>query len=140
MYPKAANMIHIIRQVMDNDSLFRNLLRGMNETFYHKTVTSNDIETYINKTSGKDFTKVFDQYLRTTQIPVLRYKVIKGTLFFQWTNCVKGFNMPLKVTLEKDKYSFIYPTEGQDKARTKLKNGGDFKIDPNFYVRTGKMK
>src|SRR5213075_1953958 len=74
MYNKGNNIMHMVREIIDNDSLFRNTLRGLTETFYHKTVDSKDIENYIIKKSGKNFSKFFDQYLRTTKIPVLEYK------------------------------------------------------------------
>ncbi|MEO9211496.1 MAG: M1 family metallopeptidase, partial [Ginsengibacter sp.] len=75
MYYKASNMIHMIRQIVNDDKKFRGLLNDMNKDFYHQTVTTAQIENYINKKTGKDFSKVFDQYLRTTNIPVLEYKV-----------------------------------------------------------------
>jgi aminopeptidase N len=135
MYYKGANMIHTIRQLINNDDQFRTLLRGMNKTFYHQTVTTKQVEQYIAKQSGLKLDKVFDQYLRHTEVPVLEYKINQGKLSYRWTNTVKGFKMPLKVTLTKDKYSFISPT-----AKWKTTNidralpPGEFKADPNFYV------
>jgi aminopeptidase N len=49
MYAKGANMIHTIRTIMQNDSLFRKMLRDMNSNFYHKTVTTKEIESFIAK-------------------------------------------------------------------------------------------
>ena len=103
MYYKGGNLVHTIRQIINNDSSFRMLLRGMNKTFYHQTVTGKQIEEYISKTSGIDFSKVFDQYVRTTQIPVLEYKVKGNKLSYRWTKCVKGFNMPLKINFGGEK-------------------------------------
>jgi aminopeptidase N len=71
MYPKGGNLMHAIRHSMDNDELFRKILRGLNKDFYHQTVTSRQVENYISQKSGYDYSKVFDQYLRTTQIPKL---------------------------------------------------------------------
>jgi aminopeptidase N len=68
MYNKGGNMIHTIRQVINNDKKFREILIGLNKTFYHKTVTTKEIENYINKKSGYDFSKIFDQYLRYPKI------------------------------------------------------------------------
>lgn len=51
MYPKGANMIHTIRQVINDDAKFKAILRGMNKTFYHQTVTTKQIEDYISKES-----------------------------------------------------------------------------------------
>jgi aminopeptidase N len=139
MYYKAANMIHAIRQIINDDEKFRMILRGLNKTFYHQTVTAKQVEDYINAESKKDFTKVFEQYLTTTKVPVLEYKITKGALTYRWTNCVTGFDMPIKVTLEKDVYTFIYPTEVPQKIKTKIKPEV-FKVDANFYVKTEKMK
>ncbi len=101
MYYKAGNMIHLIRNTINNDSIFRNILRGLNETFYHQTVTTKQIEGYISKNSGIDFSKIFDQYLRTTQVPVLEYYVSKNDkkLFTRWQNVVNGFRMPLNLII-----------------------------------------
>lgn len=134
MYPKGGNMLHTIRQIVDNDVLWRDILRGLNRDFYHQTVDGAQIEAYIIEKSGKKLQKVFDQYLRNTQIPVLDYSLKKGKLSFRWINCVKGFDMPVKVTLEKGKYAFIYPGTEWKTVKTQLKNAKDFSIHPDFYV------
>jgi len=140
MYYKGGNMIHAIRQIINDDEKFRMILRGLNKTFYHQTVTSKQVEDYINTEAKKDFSKVFDQYLRTTKIPTLEYKIKRGVLTYRWTNCVKDFDMAVKVTLQKDIYTFIYPKETPQKIKTKIKKTGDFKVDENFYILKEKMK
>src|ERR1700722_12470733 len=96
MYFKGANLLHMIRQIM-GDSAFRGMLHGMQRTFYHQTVTTQQIEDYMSRYAGKDFSKIFDQYLRTTQIPVLVYQTSGDVISYRWGNFVKGFNMPIKV-------------------------------------------
>jgi aminopeptidase N len=138
MYPKGANMIHTIRQLIDNDEKFRQILRGLNKTFYHQTVTSAQIENYISKQSGLKLGKVYDQYLRTIKIPVLSYHITDGKLSYKWSNVVEGFDMPVKVSLQPDTFTLIYPT---DKWKTIAVTGIDdtsFKADPNFYITTKK--
>ena len=97
MYPKAGNMLHAIRHGLDNDVLFREILRGLNKTFYHQTVTTRQIENYVSQKAGFDYSKVFDQYLRTTQIPVFEYYFSKKKqeLHYRYSNCIGGFNLPL---------------------------------------------
>lgn len=137
MYYKGANLVHLIRQLMDNDEKFRALLRGLNKTFYHRTVTTKEIETYIAKQSGLKLDKVFDQYLRHTPIPVLEYQISNGKLSYRWSKTVKEFNMPVKVTLKKDVYSWLTPsTAWKTMAIGKELSRGDFKVDPNFYILT----
>jgi aminopeptidase N len=111
MYPKAGNMLHSIRHSMDNDALFRSILRGLNKTFYHKTVTTAQIESYISKQAGYSYAKVFDQYLRNVQIPTLECYVKQGSVFYRYTNCVDGFNLPLILKKEGIKTLKIVPSQ-----------------------------
>jgi len=73
MYYKGANMLHTLRQLVEDDELWRQTLRGLNKTFFHQTVTTEQIENYISKKTGKDLKAFFDQYLRNTEIPKLDY-------------------------------------------------------------------
>ena len=135
MYYKGANMLHTIRQLIHDDEKFRQILRGLNKTFYHQTVTTAQIENYISKESGLKLSKVFDQYLRTIQVPALSYKIKDGKLTYRWTNVVEGFNMPVKVSLKPGTFSFIYPTTTSKTIA--VQSGIDessFKADPNFYI------
>jgi aminopeptidase N len=136
MYNKGNNIMHMVRQIIDNDSLFRKILRGLNETFYHKTVNSKDVENYIIQKSGKDLSKLFDQYLRTTKIPVLEYKIEGDKLSYHWTNCIDGFNMPVKLA---DSGVWLKPTTEwkQIAATAGLKD--QLSIDKNFYVTEKKI-
>ena len=135
MYPKGGNMLHTMRQIVDNDEKWRQILRGLNKTFYHKTVDAADIENYMIKASGKDLQPIFDQYLRHIDIPVLECKVLKNKIDYRWTNCLSNFNMPIKVSLEKGKYAFIYPTKEWKSIKSTIKSKADFKVDENFYVK-----
>ena len=138
MYYKGGNMLHNIRQVINDDEKFRQILRGLNKTFYHKTVTTKEVEDYISRQSKIDFSKVFDQYLRTTQIPVLEYKVEGNKLSYRYTNCVKGFGMPLKVKFKTEQW--IRPTEDWKTLDLYPEGDNSFTVDPNFYIITKKTE
>ena len=112
MYPKPSNMLHAIRHGLDNDELFRQVLRGLNKTFYHQTVTTRQVENYISKNLKFDYSKVFDQYLRTIQIPEFDFYFSpdKKKVFYRYSNCVKGFNLPLTLKSRAAKIKII-PSE-----------------------------
>jgi aminopeptidase N len=112
MYPKGANLLHTIRHAINDDKKFRNILRGLNKVFYHKTVTTKEVEDYISKQAGINFQKVFDQYLRTTQVPTLEYYFTNNgkRLHFRYVNCVQGFDLPLVFKSEFNTI-IIKPTE-----------------------------
>jgi aminopeptidase N len=130
MYYKGANLLHTIRQVINDDEKFRRILRGLNKDFYHKTVTSAEVESYISKKSGIDFSKVFDQYLRTTKIPELQLRADGDKLKFQWNNVVDGFAMPVRLT----NGLWIKPTTEEQKMKIKNTNFDKLTVDKNFYV------
>ncbi|GAA0562369.1 M1 family metallopeptidase [Chitinophaga japonensis] len=97
MYPKGRNLLHMIRRMIHNDDHFREILTGMNRDFRHQTVTSRQIEDYLIARSGIDLSPVFDQYLRTPQVPVFEYRIGGRTLAYRFTNCVPHFSMPLLI-------------------------------------------
>ncbi|MET0461730.1 MAG: M1 family metallopeptidase [Chitinophagaceae bacterium] len=144
MYPKAGNMIHSIRHGLNDDTLFRKIMRGLNKTFYHQTVTTQQIENYVSQTAKFNYSKVFDQYLRTTQIPALEFIVApdKASLRLRYANCVNGFNLPITLTNGKEELRLL-PT---DKWQTvKLKAGQaalvtSENIENMFYVKPVLLK
>ncbi len=120
MYYKGGNMLHTIRHVLNDDSKWLSILRGLNAEFWHQTVSTEQIESYIARMVGVDLSKVFDQYLRTTKIPLLKYKVNGKTLSFKYERVVKGFAMPIRVlingkevviTPKEEKQIFEFPEE-----------------------------
>lgn len=99
MYAKGANMLHTLRQIINNDEQWRLILRGLNKEFYHQTVKSEQIENYIIEKTGLDLQPFFDQYLRDIRIPIFEYALLDGKMRYRWGNCVKGFQMKLKVNI-----------------------------------------
>ncbi|MCK6694475.1 MAG: M1 family metallopeptidase [Thermoanaerobaculia bacterium] len=134
MYYKGGNMLHTIRQIVDDDEKWRSILRGLNRDFYHQTVDGAEVEAYIIKHSGKNLQTVFDQYLRNTSIPILEYRRSKGKVEYRWTNCSAGFDMPVKVTLRRGEYEFIYPTTDWKSSPCQLRKKEDMQVDENFYI------
>lgn len=140
MYNKGGNMLHTIRQVVNNDVLWREILRGLNREFYHQTVDGSQIEAYISKKSGINLQKVFDQYLRDTRIPELEYRLNKkGKVTYRWTNCVEGFDMPVKVSLTPGTFEMIQPTTEWKTSRYKGSKKELLRVDEDFYVGSTKL-
>ncbi|WP_445385343.1 M1 family metallopeptidase [Robiginitalea sp. IMCC44478] len=132
MYYKGANMLHTLRQLLEDDALWRNILRGLNETFYHQTVTTAQIENYLSERSGKDLSAFFNQYLRTTLIPKLQYRWNGDQLEYRYLDIVEDFDMPVRVFLD-EKEHWLFP-EAEWKSEEMGRQPGTFEIDPNFYI------
>ena len=108
----------------------------MNKEFYHQTVDSKTVENYISRKSGKDLSKIFDQYLRKTNIPELEYKINRKAVSFRWNNCIAGFNMPVKISFGQ-RVQWIKPTkEWQTIHLGEWFDEKTFSADKNFYITT----
>src|SRR5574341_871060 len=133
-YYKGGSMLHTIRQIVGDDEKWRGILRGLQQTFWHQTVTSAQLEQYITQHAGVDLSRVFDQYLRTTMVPALEYRIQGKNLSYRWGNVVKGFDMQVGVTLSGNGFTVVHPTETWKKATLDGVSAADFKVDPNYYV------
>ncbi|PQJ78451.1 M1 family metallopeptidase [Polaribacter porphyrae] len=138
MYYKGANMLHTIRHLINNDRKWRKILQGLNKTFWHKTVTTQQIEKYLSKKSKIDLSKVFDQYLRDIRIPELMYHIENNTLKYKWNNVVDGFNMSVKIHIN-DKAVNLKPTTSWKTKKLKTTNNY-LKIDINYFATAKKIE
>ena len=134
MYYKGANMLHTLRQIIDNDKKWRSILVGLNKDFYHQTVTTLQIENYIDKYFEIDLKPFFNQYLRTIKVPTLDYKLENNNLLYKWSNVVDGFSIPIKVFINSTS-QWIRPTSRWKKLLSD-KNINSFSVDNNFYIET----
>ncbi len=134
MYAKGANMLHTLRQLIDDDQKWRSILRGLNEEFYHQTVKTEQIEGYIIEKTGFDLQTFFDQYLRDTRIPTFEYALFDGKMRYRWGNCVKGFHMKLKVRINGE-LQWLEPKQSWQEMPVEgpVPN---IEVDPDFYVAT----
>jgi len=134
MYYKGANMLHTLRQIIDNDKKWRSILVGLNKDFYHQTVTTQQIEDYIDRYFKIDLKPFFDQYLRTIKIPTLEYKLENNNLLYRWSNVVDGFSIPVNVFINSNSQR-IRPTSRWKKLLSD-KSINSFSVDNNFYIET----
>jgi aminopeptidase N len=134
MYYKGGNMLHTLRQIVNNDEKWRGILRGLNKDFYHQTVTTQQIEDYLSQHVGRDLKPFFDQYLRDVRIPKLEYQVNGKKLNYRWSNVVPDFDMPVKV-LVNGKEQWLEPTTEWKELKLPKKNAV-VKVSPDFYIET----
>ena len=137
MYSKGGNMLHTLRQIIDDDAKWRDILRGLNRDFYHQVVEGAQIEKYISDKTGLDLRTFFDQYLRDVRIPVFEYYVKDNELTFRWNNCVQRFNMPLKIWVDGEAMN-IKPSTRFTTVRLSKQNP-QIIVDKDYYVASLNM-
>ena len=152
MYPKGALLLHTVRSIINNDAKFFEIIKGIQDTFQYQTINSSDIENYISKQSGLDFSAIFDMYIRESAIPKLslilepnpwdlkvsyRY-TLDGRSAFKEGDFFENqsfYKMPVKVTLKKNEFDFIYPTTEWKTIKLRDMRVIDFKVATDlFYI------
>ena len=136
MYYKGANMIHTLRQLVNDDEKWRQLLKGLNKTFYHQTVTTQEIENYISEFSELNLTAFFNQYLRDIRIPNFEYYIENNELNYRWNNVVKNFEMPIEIEINNDNL-WLYPNAAWQKTKIKT---SEISIDRDYYITHKQLK
>ncbi|MDR6195721.1 M1 family metallopeptidase [Siphonobacter sp. SORGH_AS_0500] len=134
MYYKGGNLLHMIRQIVNNDERWHQMLLGINKTFYHKTVTGTQVENFISQSLNLKLAKVFEQYLHDIRIPVFTYEFKNNELVYRWENCVSKFDMPVKVKID-DQEIVLKPTDQWQKLN-KIKPNSTVTVDINYYVNS----
>jgi aminopeptidase N len=140
MYYKGGNMLHTMRQVVANDSIWRATLRGLQAEYAHQIVTGRQVQEYMSAHTGVHLGKIFEQYLTTTRIPVFEYRLDGTTLTYRWANVVAGFDMPLRVAVAPDSAVRLTPTERWQSTTLALAAPEFFHVDENFFVETKRVE
>jgi len=135
MYDKGSVLMNMVRTVINDDEKWRSILRGLNKTFYHKTVTYDDIVDYICNEANMNLHPIFDQYLHYATLPVLQISNRNDKLYCAWTGCVKGFNMPVKIRAKGGEYKFVKATTRPTLIDIDGINEDNVEVDTfNYYI------
>lgn len=138
MYYKGGNLLNMLREILNDDEKWRQILRGLNREFYHQTVTTKQVESFISQAFGTDLKPIFDQYLRDERVPVLEYYYSDNqTLNYRWISCLSSFTMPVDVEIAGEKIR-IQPKTTWSELKVKIKS--EVKVDPDYYVGLSQMR
>ncbi|AYA37649.1 M1 family peptidase [Hymenobacter oligotrophus] len=135
MYDKGANVLNMVRTIISNDEQWRQILRGLGQQFYHQTVTAEQVIGYVNQQSGRNLTKVFDQYLRHPGLPTLEVRFENNQTLARWVADVPGFDMPVRVRLKGGEYRFVQPTTRFEPIDLPGATRDNLEVDTfNYYI------
>ena len=127
-YFKGALFLHTLRSVVDDEKLWRSLLRDFYQTFKYRNIMTEDVVEFFNRRTGRDLTPVFNQYLRRAALPALELKFdeAKGEVSYRWKADEPGFNMPVRVGVKGD-WQLIQPAAEWKTMKTRLRKD-DFSV------------
>lgn len=120
MYMKGTWMLHSLRTAVADDKLWFATVRKFCQTFRLKTVNTEQAIAFFNQELGKDYTYLFNEYLKSTETPTLEYKILKTKkgweLYYRWVAKEKGFLMPVPIETSWGKELLMPNAEWQMKS------------------------
>ena len=153
LYYKGSWMLHTFRSVLNNDSLFFSIVKNIQQYFALKTITSDQLISYISESAGADYTLFFHQYLKQAMPPVFQYKAKqKGNdikVEYRWKTDVQYFTMPLEVVSFYEysfgkvtkKFILIHPTSEWQTITLPAMEVKNFDVNSDrFYVKKEQVK
>ena len=137
MYDKGQLVLNTFRTVLDSDSLWFSILKGICGTFRCRIIDGTDIIRFINRATGKEFTSFFDQYLKHPKIPRLDLMVtIRGdsaSVRYRWKADVQDFQMPIRLSIAGKPLELITPTTSWQTMRMVGVRPGEIGIAEDLY-------
>ena len=109
-YNKGAWVLHTLRHIIDNDKVWFKILKDFAVDNAKKHVSTEDFMNYVIHATKENYQLIFYQYFYDHRTPTLEYFLKDGSLYFQWSNVVSGFAMPIDIDLNGIEKR-LYPTK-----------------------------
>jgi aminopeptidase N len=143
MYQKASLMLHTLRNLINNDTLWFSIIKGISEDFKYEIVDGIEIINYINNKTGIDFSIFFSQYLYNKDLPVFEYKIQKNgrehTILYRW-DAIDKFNMKLLINNGVNDI-WLYPNSNWQELSLGNSDIKAFNVrDDLFFIDVKKIK
>ena len=132
MYYKGANMLHTLRNILNKDTAWFEMLRKLYANFDKSIVNAHQVEKFISNELNLNLTSFFNQYVRDSRVPILEYKWVDNKLNYRWTNCIAEFDMPLPVHFESQSHVLKPTIEWQIMGSKNADSEGVLYADSSF--------
>ncbi len=115
IYTKGAWTLHTLRETINDDSVFFDIIKTFATRYAYKNVTSKDFISIVNEKTGADYQWFFEQYLYNRFVPELEYCKSNGKIYYRWNRDFTHVDFRLPVVLCDtlgSRYDTIIPTGG----------------------------
>jgi aminopeptidase N len=135
IYNKGALMMHSLRKVVDNDSLFFNSLMVIQKDLSKQNISTADLILKFNTLLGNDYSLLFSCYLNEVKPPLLDVYVDKEAdlLYYKWQEELPFYEGgEIRIEQEDEVFNLIPSTDYQS---IKLKDAipFSFQIEKSIY-------
>ena len=116
VYMKGALTLHTLRNIIDHDSIFFDIIKTYYDRHKYSIVTTKDFIRIVNEKTGKDLNWFFDQYLYSRICPQMEWNFVynaasgNNEFRYRWNNIETDLEIPVKVKSGKAEY-VLYPRQ-----------------------------
>jgi len=111
IYVKGSWVLHSLRYVIDNDSLFFDIVKTFRVENHQKQIFSETFTELVNEKTKKDYSWFFKQYIYNREAPILEYVWLRDKFYYRWANTGKDFTkISVELSFDDEKIK-IYPTD-----------------------------
>jgi hypothetical protein len=125
---------------MDDDKKFRELLRYLSKKYHLKNINAAELEADLIRLTGKKLKPLFNQYLRTTLVPVLEYQFSEKSFSYRWSDVVSDYEVPVKVNFGRGEKWISPKTTWKKIPLKKGESASTFAIAESLYVKSQEIK
>ena len=111
-YVKGAWILHTLRNQLEDDSLFFDIMHTFSTQNAPKIVESDSFVALVNEKTGEDYNWFFKHYLYNNEAPSLSYNIDEnGLLRYKWNNVEGDFKkLTIVINVRGSEYR-ITPTK-----------------------------
>jgi aminopeptidase N len=135
MYAKGALFIHKLRVQLLDDELWYQILKEINKEFRHKTTNYEEVLGFFNRQTKRDWSNIFDIYLKEKDIPKLTItqdkSLKKSTLILKSPNTAKKLELRVDYELDEVEMSQVLTSDNP----VVIEYNESFKIIENNYIK-----
>ncbi|MBC8215272.1 MAG: M1 family metallopeptidase [Candidatus Marinimicrobia bacterium] len=108
-YYKGSWILHTLRNVIDDDVLFFDILKSFAAENAKSIVCTEDAIAFVSAKTGQDFNPFFRQYLYDRKPPTFEYKQSGGIFNYRWKDVRSDFYMPVDILVNREEIR-LFPT------------------------------
>lgn len=123
MYPKGALFLNTLRNYINNDKIWWDIIASLQKKYRHKNISTEDVIELMELKSGKNLKPYFDVYLRQGPLPQFNVEVLERNnsvlIKYDWSRVVEDFKLPIKGTVKGSEEVY---TLSSDKSELEILN------------------
>lgn len=138
IYNKGALMMHSLRKVVNDDSLFLNSLFQIQKDLSKQNISSTELVLKFNTLLGKDYTQLFDWYLYEVKPPVLEVyeEKAESKIYYRWKKQVPFYTNGAVFIQQRDEILELTPTTNYQFIKLVDSGSYNFLIEKSIYYVT----